>query len=138
MAERKPRSVNLDVEHIEWMDENVYNRSEFINELISLHRQGTGEMNEAVARFRREQLRSQEASLETRLESVRSELTTVEEDIATAQNETAIEVAEAAENLTGVTLTKENPAVRKQAKNVGMATDELIEAVREWREENRD
>lgn len=127
MSDREPRSVNFDVDNLQWMDENIGNRSEFINDLIHQYRQGTSEMNDAVARFRLEQLAQQEASLETRLESIRSEKEAVRDNLNVAEEIKESELEEARENLKGTPRDPSNPAIQKWAEKVGMTAPELIE-----------
>ena len=126
-SDRQPRSVNFDKDNLEWMDDNIGNRSEFINDLIHQYRQGTSEMNDAVARFRLEQLASQEASLETRLESIRSEKNSVREKLNVAEEIKESELEDARVNLKGTPHDPSNPAIQKWAEKVGVTAPELIE-----------
>lgn len=136
MADRKSRSVNFDTDHLEWMDRNIGNRSEFINDLITKYREGGAEMNEAVARFRREQLRSQKASLETRLESVESELESVNGTLTTQeeQREDAFQKAERLfhdDLLELDDLHTGHKAIQNHAENADMPVSEFVEEMKE-------
>lgn len=127
MADREPRSVNFDVDNLEWMDDNIGNRSEFINELIQRYREGTSEMNEAVARFRLEQLQSQKASLKTRVDSIESEIESVRSNIHDAEKLSEAELSEAREALESTPKDPSNPAIKAWASDLGMTAVELVE-----------
>lgn len=71
---RKSTSVNLEEEHVNWMESEGLNRSEFINTLIHRHRSGKGQIEDAVREHRIQQLRSEIESNRAQVESKESEL----------------------------------------------------------------
>ena len=71
---RKSISVYLEEEHIEWIESQNLNRSEFMNELVKRHRNGQGQIEDAVREFRVEQLRSEISAKESQVQSQRREL----------------------------------------------------------------
>lgn len=133
MGEKSRVTLNLSTDNVEWVDQNYGNRSRFVNDLINQYRQGTSEMNEAVARFRYEQLNAQEASLEARLESIRSEKETVSETLTTQEERRQDVVEQAARELT-VPADPENLAIIEWADRAEMPVEEFVEAYKEAKE----
>lgn len=127
MSDRKPTSFNLTAENREWLDENVGNRSEFLNDLIEHHRQGNSQMDEAVARFRKEQLMAEKAAMESRLESMENEIEAVDEQITSHSKQAQVELEEAKDALQDTPKEPDNPAIQNWAKDLGMTSEELID-----------
>ena len=71
---RQSTSVNLDEEHVNWMESKGLNRSEFINTLIHRHRSGEGQIEDAVRQHRMTQLRAELEANRAQIESKESEL----------------------------------------------------------------
>lgn len=133
--EKKPTSLNLRVDHIEWMEENIRNRSGFVNELIEHYRQGTSEMNAAVAQFRREQLQSEKHSLQARIESIESELEKVEKNIAQSTEQAEATMQEAVSELRNTSADPTNPAIKNWAGKLNMSPIKFCEKLEERRNE---
>ena len=127
MGERKATSVYLEVDHVEWMERQNLNRSEFVNDLISRYRDGNGRMDEAVARFRLEQLSSEEVSVESRLETIQSEKERLREQLETSEKKAKVELEQAKDALQDTPKEPTNPAIQNWASDLGMTPQELIE-----------
>ena len=74
VVSRKITTINLEEDHVDWMDSQGLNRSEFINTLIQRHRSGEGQIEDAVRQHRIQQLRSEIESNRAQVESKESEL----------------------------------------------------------------
>lgn len=127
MSEKVPTSVTLTQENLAYLDREVNNRSGFINDLIEAHRTGSSDMEEAIARHRREQLESELRTVELREETIRDELEHVREIITVEEERVESTLEEARETLADAPRDPENPAIKQWAKKVNMRPAELIE-----------
>jgi len=127
MSDKVATSVTLAQKNREYLDREVNNRSAFINDLIEAHRTGKSDMEEAIARHRREQLESELRTVELRKDAIQDELEHVTE-IITEENE-RIEgtLIDARETLADAPRDPDNPAIKRWAKKVNMRPAELIE-----------
>lgn len=131
MTEKVSTSISLTVENREYLDREVNNRSGFINDLIDAHREGKSEMDEAIARFRREQLESELNTVKRRKEEIADELEYLNEQITQEQERKQERLEEAKEALGGQSLGVDNAAVKNWAEKVDMTPEELLEALDE-------
>jgi DNA anti-recombination protein RmuC len=127
MTEKVSTSISLTAENRDYLDREVNNRSGFINDLIDAHREGKSEMNEAIARFRREQLEQELNSVTRREDEIRNELETLNEQITQEQQRKQEKLEDAKEAIGGMNLAADNPAVKNWAAKVGMNPEELLE-----------
>jgi DNA anti-recombination protein RmuC len=127
MTEKVSTSISLTAENRDYLDREVNNRSGFINDLIDAHREGKSEMNEAIARFRREQLEQELNSVTRREDEIRNELETLNEQITQEQQRKQEKLEDAKEAIGGMDLAADNPAVKNWAEKVGMSPQELLE-----------
>jgi DNA anti-recombination protein RmuC len=131
MTEKVSTSISLTAKNRDYLDREVNNRSGFINDLIDAHREGKSEMDEAIARFRREQLEQELNSVTRREDEIRNELETLNEQITQEQQRKQEKLEDAKEAIGGMHLTADNPAVKNWAENVGMSPEELLEELDE-------
>ena len=130
-------SVNLDEELVEYIDERSDNRSAFINDLVENHRDSKSIANEAVAEFRKRQLKQKKAALESELELFEDELEEVNKTLKSSHEMAEVELAEAREALeeAGVNITPTNPAVENWAEKLGVTPVELVEKLEDGENE---
>ncbi len=140
MGERFSTSVNLERDHADWMDEENINRSEFINELITQYRENEGRMEEAIQKYRAEQLLEEANELENegeqkkrKAERKREKAQEMLDASESVKEQTRVDLDEAREALeeANVPLDPSNPAVKTQAENVGLTPVELVEKLQE-------
>mgnify|MGYP002761169883 CR=1 FL=1 len=127
MSDKVRTSVSLTEENKRYLDTETNNRSAFINDLIDAHRRGTSDMNDIVARFRKEQLESERRSAEKTLNRVESELESLEERLDKQEAEKERTLQKARENLDGVARDPENPAIVNWATKLDMTPEQLLE-----------
>lgn len=120
-------SISLSDENAAYLERVCDNNSAFINRLLDKHRQGSSEMEEAIARHRREQLQSELNQIENRREAVENELEHVEKKLTTVEKQKQSKLEEAREALETVELAVDNPAVEHWAGELGMSEQELID-----------
>lgn len=120
-------TVNLDDGNVEWLDAETDNRSAFVNKLVTKAREGSGEIDEAVAQFQREKLRRDRAALEVQIEGIEEQLETIDNRMeATAgQKEASLEAT--IEELSDTPRDETNPAIQNHAQKLNMSPDALVE-----------
>lgn len=119
-------TVNLDDGNVEWLDAETDNRSAFVNKLITKAREGSGEIDEAVAQFQREKLRRDREALKVQIEGIEEQLEAIDDRMETAagQRETSLEAV--LENLSTTPRDPTNVAIRENAKDLGMTPEKLV------------
>jgi len=127
MSEKVRTSVSLTQENKAYLDSETNNRSAFINDLIDAHRKGKSDMDEVVARYRREQLEAERRKAQNTVERVESELETIDKQLAEKQAEKEDALDEAREVLADVPKDPENPAIQNWADDLDMTPEELID-----------
>lgn len=127
MSEKVRTSVSLTQENKAYLDSETNNRSAFINDLIDAHRKGKSDMDEVVARYRREQLEAERRKAQNTVERVESELETIDKQLAEKQAEKEDALDEAREVLADVPKEPENPAIQNWADDLDMTPEELLE-----------
>lgn len=120
-------AITISEENLAWIDENYNNRSALINDLLSRARKGEGEIEQAVARYQKEQLERERATLETQMEGVEAQLETVEKRLERQSEHKQIQLEEAQEKLQGVPRDPTNPGVKRQAEKLEITPEELLE-----------
>jgi len=133
--ERTITTVNLTVENVDWMDENISNRSDFINDLVAGYRRGGNTVNKAVAEFRAEQLRSKLKSLEQRKEGVEEELSKLEDLMENTPDQYEQEIESFVETLQkGGDLFTDHAKVKSVAEKHAKTPEMVLSDVREYKE----
>jgi len=127
MGEKKTTSVNLDVENYEYLQRETNNTSAFINDLIEAHRQGKSDMNEAIARHRKEQLESELRQIQSKEASIQSEIKSIESTLSTKEQRREEKLAEARDTLKDVPKDPDNRAIKNWADKVDLTPEELLE-----------
>lgn len=127
MTDRISTSVTLTAENREYLDREVNNRSAFINDLIEAHRQGKSDMEETIARYRKEQLKSELRTVNSRQEELHNELELINQQISEEQERKQNIIEDAREALAKTPKTVDNPAVETWAQKAGLTPEELIE-----------
>jgi len=126
MSDKVRTSVSLTEENKAYLDSETNNRSAFINDLIDAHRKGKSDMDEVIARYRREQLKAERRKAKNTVERVDSELETIDKQLEQKQAERESELDEARDVLTDVPNDPENPAIQNWADDLDMTPEELI------------
>jgi len=126
MSDKVRTSVSLTEENKAYLDSETNNRSAFINDLIDAHRKGKSDMDEVIARYRREQLKAERRKAKNTVERVDSELETIDKQLEQKQAERESELDEARDVLTDVPNDPENPAIQNWAEDLDMTPEELI------------
>lgn len=91
MAEKEPTSVNLRVDHKDWMDSESINRSQLINKLLTEYRSSDGGESDAVKQLRATQLETEIRTHQKTAEMKQNELESLEENITgTEEHETTV------------------------------------------------
>jgi len=85
--DREPTSFNCDVNHKEWMDREIPNKSDFLNKLISTYRDGGNLTESEVAQLRKRELDTEIKSLERKLELKRAEREDLDQSTQTPEEE---------------------------------------------------
>jgi len=126
MSDKVRTSVSLTEENKAYLDSETNNRSAFINDLIDAHRKGKSDMDEVIARYRREQLKAERRKAKNTVERVDSELETIDKQLEQKQAERESELDEARDVLADVPNDPENPAIQNWAEDLDMTPEELI------------
>jgi len=126
MSDKVRTSVSLTEENKAYLDSETNNRSAFINDLIDAHRKGKSDMDEVIARYRREQLKAERRKAKNTVERVDSELETIDKQLEQKQAERESELDEARNVLADVPNDPENPAIQNWAEDLDMTPEELI------------
>jgi len=126
MSDKVRTSVSLTEENKAYLDSETNNRSAFINDLIDAHRKGKSDMDEVIARYRREQLKAERRKAKNTVERVDAELETIDKQLEQKQAERESELDEARDVLTDVPNDPENPAIQNWAEDLDMTPEELI------------
>lgn len=129
MSEKVRITVTVEPVNAEYLDRETNNRSAFINELIEAHRKGVDGTEDAVARYRKEQIESELQQVQSREETLRTQLESIENRLKTEQEHREEQLDEAAEVLADVPADPENPAVKNWARKLSMKPEELLEAI---------
>jgi len=127
MSDKVRTSVSLTEENKAYLDSETNNRSAFINDLIDAHRKGKSDMDEVIARYRREQLKAERRKAKNTVERVDSELETIDKQLEQKQAERESELDEARDVLTDVPNDPENPAIQNWAEDLDMTPEELVD-----------
>lgn len=129
MSDKVSTSVTLTTENREYLDREVNNRSAFINDLIEAHRNGKSDMEEAIARHRREQLLSELNRVESREEQIKDELEHIQMRISEEQERKAEQLEKAKDALAEVPKEPDNPAIENWADKLDMTPRELLDTL---------
>jgi len=129
MVDKLSTSVSLTAENREYLDREVNNRSAFINDLIEAHRQGKSDIEETIARYRREQLKSELRTVDSRKEEIEHELELINQQISEEKERQQEVVANAREALTETPKTPDNPAVETWAEKANLTPEELLDRI---------
>lgn len=127
MSDKVSTSVNLTGKNREYLDREVNNRSAFINDLIEAHRQGKSDIDEAIARYRREQLEHELREVQSRKREIQNQLDVINQKVQKEEARKQEQLAEAKETLADVPRDPENPAVENWADKIGITPEELLE-----------
>lgn len=127
MSDKTSTSVSLTAENREYLDREVNNRSAFINDLIQAHRQGKSDIDEAIARYRQEQLESELRKVESRRRELEDELDVIQKQVTAEQERKQELLEEAREALEDTPRDPDNPAIQNWADDLDVTPDELIE-----------
>lgn len=135
-------SATVDPEVSEWLDQEGRNRSETINKAVKAYMSSDGS-EKAMLTLRKEQLKSQERTLETELESVREEIASVDDRLsdidAEAEQDRAAIWREALDKLRFThhialelpSIDSADGMVEYYAEELGMDTDAFREEIRD-------
>lgn len=127
------RTVSLDPEVEEFLSSEGVNASQLVNKLVRNHASAGGD-RVAMLELREEQLQSEVNELERRLESKTDELETVRERLSDERSGRDQAVEDAAEELEGVPLDTDNPAIENWSEKLDLSPGELVDRLSEYRE----
>lgn len=120
-------TVNLDDVNVEWLDAETDNRSAFVNKLVTKAREGSGEVDEAVAQFQREKLRRDREALEVQIEGIDKQLETIQKRMEAAEGQKEASLEASIEDLEGTPRDPTNPAIQTHAERLNMSPAALVE-----------
>jgi len=120
-------TVNLDEENVEWLDAETDNRSAFVNRLVTKAKEGSGEIDEAVAQFQREKLRRDREALQVQIEGIDKQLETIHERMEAAEGQKQASLESSIEALEGTPRDETNPAIQTHADRLNMSPADLVE-----------
>lgn len=129
-------SVSMDEEHYAWLDANVDNKSQFINRLVGEYINGSGKKEDAIARYRLEQLRAEEQAVQARLDTVQEQLRSVESDVTTHAESKAEQFEFFVNNFDSVP-SPDNAAVEARAEKCNMDPETFVEEYVDWLQDTR-
>lgn len=130
---KERRTVSLEPEVNDFLQEEGVNASQLVNKLVKNHATSGGDTR-SMLELRAEQLRSDINELHGRVESKEDELERVESRLDEFRTEREKVLDEAAEALHGTTLEEDNPAVQNWAEQADVPVDELISEVEDRRD----
>lgn len=128
---REKIAVTVSAENLRWLDENYSNRSGLIDDLLTRARKGEGEIDRAVARYQREQLQREKATLETQMKSVKAQLDTIEERLDRSERQKQANLDEVRDIVESARGDPANDAVKTQAEKLDMTPQELLDELAE-------
>lgn len=128
---REKIAITISGENLAWMDKNYSNRSALIDDLLTRARKGEGEIDRAVARYQKEQLKREKATLETQMESVEEQLEIIDKRMERRESYEETKLEEAREILKDIEHDPTNPAVKTQAEKLDISPKELVEKLEE-------
>ena len=120
-------TVNLDDVNVEWLDAETDNRSAFVNKLVTKAREGSGEVDEAVAQFQREKLRRDREALQVQIEGIDKQLETIQKRMEAAEGQKKASLEASIEDLEGTPRDPTNVAIQKHAERLNMSPAALVE-----------
>lgn len=127
---KERRAVSLDPEVDAYLAREEVNASGLVNDLVKRHMNGDAG-TDALRELRREQLRSEIESLEADAERKREELETINEVESEAEQEREAKLQDAIDKAKDAPRDPDNPAIKEQAKRVGMDPSEFVQELPE-------
>jgi len=131
MSEKEHISATVDSDVKAYLSQDSINTSGLINKLVKKHMNGA-DSSEEMLKLRKSQLESQVKQLKSQQESVVEELELVNSELETLQSEKEDRYQEALDALEHVPWKESNPAIQKQADEVGMSPETLIEELEDY------
>lgn len=128
---KETRSVSIDEENDEWLDEQD-NASTLVNELVTQARRSGG-VDTAALDLQIQQKEREARLAEERAENLWNDAEQLRALKQEAERQEAADISEAVEALKGAPLDEDNPAVVNWAGNLGMTPAELVERLEEER-----
>lgn len=127
---KERRTVTLDPDVDQYLDEEGVNASQLINHLVENHFTLGGD-EIGMLRLREQQLESDITELESRLSSKRKELEQVQYRLDEHRDDQDSVLLEAAETLPPDVRTPDNPAVETWAKKANLPVSEFLDRLEE-------
>ena len=124
MSEKQRRTLSLDAEVDDYLDQPHINASGFVNDLVKRHMNGGGD---AIREFRIRQLEDEAEDHADRAERKREQAERLKQLNEEEEAEHEEELESVIEQLSDVPRDPTNPAIKTKAKKVGMTPEELIE-----------
>lgn len=122
---RRKIAITVDPENVEWLDDNCDNRSGFINDLLTRARNNEDAIEHVVARYRKEQLRAEKATLEARMEGIDEQLDELDDRIDRSEHREEAKLDEALDALEGAPADPSNVAVQNWSDKLDMSPQKL-------------
>lgn len=120
-------AITVDAENLDWLDEHCDNRSGFINDLLTRARNNEDAIEHVVARYRKEQLRAEKATLEARMEGITQQLDELDDRIEQTEEREEAEIEQAMTALSGAPADPENIAVQNWAEKLDTSPQQLAD-----------
>lgn len=128
MSEKKPTSVNLRLDHIEWLDRENINRSALFNDLLDEYRFGRSYAENAAAEYMLQELELKERAKESELDAIREQRRVIKERQESVSEESEEIIEWCLENWSYLP-DEIDAGVKNQAKKTDMEPEELLEEV---------
>lgn len=120
-------SATIDEANHEWLEAHTDNKAAFINDLLTRARQNEDAIDHIVARYRKEQLKAELATVEARREGIEEQLAELNELERRRENREDAEIDQALDALEGVPPEPSNPAVQNWAEKLGTSPQTIAE-----------
>jgi len=127
---KERRTVTLESEVNDYLAQDHVNASGLVNDLVKRHMNGD-DTDGAIREFRIRQLEEEAEEYASRAERKRSEAQRLKQAAEQRQAEKEGEISDALARLKGVPRDAEHPAVKTQARKVGVEPSELVEQMPE-------
>lgn len=133
MSEKEIVSLNLDSDVVEFLDEEAANRSKHVNDLLKRQADTAQPTEQAMLELRLEQLTAEKERAEAELERIERQVDEIRNRMASSEAERESALEEAIDVLEEAPADPENPAVKTQARKVGLTPYELAQELHERR-----
>jgi len=122
---KERRTVTLEKDIDDYLAQDHVNASGLVNDLVKRHMNGDSS-DGAIREFRIQQLKEEANEYASRAERKRSEAERLKQAASEEKREKQADIQEAVEQLSDAPRDPTNPAVKMQARRVGVEPEELV------------